>query len=372
MRRKWSGSIVVTLTWLVGLSGEVTADDTVIYRDIKSGKIVRRDGQIVTESPAGIVLVSGLVQKKEFVPVTAIEDMRFDNEPAELLQARVFENKRLWQKALDQYQQALREAEKNRAKVRLALPYVEFKILKLQVQLLDQQEATPLQRGELYRQLEQFYKKYPNAWQTLECLELMGQLRLRDGLAVDDVLKELGQLREKHKDQPELVGRVNLFEARALLQQAQNYLQNQPDKAKAIYQQARQSLENLLKTAKEPSLRQEILVSLVECKAALGQLKEAEADLAQLEKEAQDARTRALLHLGRGDIYRLSKRFRDAMWEYLWVDVVYNQDRELTARALYWLIEVFRQLGDEEKAKNCQERLLNEYKDTLWAKRLSK
>ncbi|GBD36736.1 hypothetical protein HRbin36_01864 [bacterium HR36] len=344
------------------------AQDRITYRDPKTGKTVNREGSIIAESPGGITFVWGLDARKEYIPITAIEDVRFSTEPPEVLQARAAENKQQWQKALDAYQQALRGA----GKAKLALPYIEFKILKLRALLMDQQEGDPLQRGELYRQLEQFHKKYPNAWQTLECLEIMGQLRLRDGLPADEVLAELRAIREKFKNQAELVGRVDLFEARALLQQAQSYLQNQPDKAKEIYNQAHQSLEKLLKTASDRSLRQEILISLVECKAALGQVKQAEATLAQLEKEAQDVRTKALVYLGRGDVYRLSGRWRDAMWEYLWVDVVYNQDRELVARALYWLVEVFRKLGDEEKAKACQDRLLAEYKDTLWAKRLSK
>lgn len=371
MRRLRVLCVVLAGAWLAGFAGPIGADDRVIYRDAKSGKIVTREGRIVAESPGAVTLIWGLDQRKELIAVTALQDIRYDAEPSEVGQARIAENKQQWQKALGYYQQALVEVKKAR-KSEGAAQYIEFKILKLRVLLLEQQEADPLKRGELYRELEQFHKKYPNAWQTLECLELMGQLRLRDGLSVDNVLNEMRALRDKFKTQAELVGRVNLFEARALLQLAQAYLKSQPDKAKELYAQAGQSLENLLKSASDRNLRQEILISLVESKAALGQLKEAEKYLAQLEKEAQDVRTKALLHLGRGDVYRLSGRVRDAMWEYLWVDVVYNQERDLTARALFWLVEVFRKLGEEEKAKVCQERLLNEYKDTIWAKRLEK
>lgn len=345
------------------------AQDRVTYRDPKTGKVITREGSVIAESPGGITFVWGLDARKEYIPVTDVQDIRFATEPPEVLQARNYENKQQWQKALAAYEQARSSTGKD---AKWALPYIEFKILKLRALLMDQEETDPLKRGELYRQLEQFHRKYPNAWQTLECLELMGQLCLRDGLPADEVLKELRSLREKFKNQADLVGRIDLFEARALLQQAQSYLQNQPDRAKELYQQARSSLDKLFKTAADRNLRQDILISLVECKAALGQLKEAESDLAQLEKEAQDVRTKALVHLGRGDVYRLSNRPRDAMWEYLWVDVVYNQDRDLVGRALFWLVDVFRKLGDEEKAKACQERLLTEYKDTVWAKRLSK
>ncbi|MCS7168126.1 MAG: tetratricopeptide repeat protein [Gemmatales bacterium] len=368
LRRWWRSGLIIA--WLIVFTGTAAGQvqDRVTYRDPKTGKLVTREGNIMAESPGGITFVWGLDARKEFIPVTALEDIRFAAEPPETLQARAAEAKQQWQKALDFYQQALRGA----GKAKMAVPFIEFKILKLRSLLMEQQETDPLQRADLYRQLEQFHKRYPNAWQTVECLELMGQLRLRDGLPVDEVLAELRAVRDKYQNQAELVGRVNLFEARALVQQAQGYLQNQPDKALEIYKQARASLEKLMQTTTDRNLRQEILVSLVECKAALRQHKEAEADLALLEKEAQDPRTKALVHLARGDIYRLSERIRDAMWEYLWVDVVYNQDRDLVARALYWLVDVFRKLGDEEKAKACQERLLNEFRDTVWAKRLGK
>jgi len=65
----------------------------------------------------------------------------------------------------------------------------------------------------------------------------------------------------------------------------------------------------------------------------------------------------------------MNGQHRDAMWDYLWVDVIYNQDREATARALYHLIGVFIALGDKDKADQTRDRLKKEYGDTRYGRR---
>ena len=48
---------------------------------------------------------------------------------------------------------------------------------------------------------------------------------------------------------------------------------------------------------------------------------------------------------------------REAMWAYLWVEVVYNQDKEEVAKALARLAEVFKQLGDEDRERAYHDRM---------------
>lgn len=59
-----------------------------------------------------------------------------------------------------------------------------------------------------------------------------------------------------------------------------------------------------------------------------------------------------------GELYLAAKKPRDAMWAYLWVEVVYNQDRDEVAKAMIRLAEVFAEQGDEERAKTYREKLL--------------
>lgn len=61
-----------------------------------------------------------------------------------------------------------------------------------------------------------------------------------------------------------------------------------------------------------------------------------------------------------GKYYVEKGQFKDARWEFLWVDVVYNQDKNEHAKALYYLNQVFTQLGDLERAQECREILLTD------------
>ncbi len=49
---------------------------------------------------------------------------------------------------------------------------------------------------------------------------------------------------------------------------------------------------------------------------------------------------------------------RDARWQFLWVEAVYNQDHEEVVKALARLVEVFEKLGDKEHASQYREKLL--------------
>ena len=58
-----------------------------------------------------------------------------------------------------------------------------------------------------------------------------------------------------------------------------------------------------------------------------------------------------------GDVYFAKGQKRDAMWSYLWVDVVYNQDRGEQLKAMTRLIRIFEADNDKEKAQMYKEKL---------------
>jgi hypothetical protein len=73
--------------------------------------------------------------------------------------------------------------------------------------------------------------------------------------------------------------------------------------------------------------------------------------------KTKDAAVRATGYALMGELYLAAKKPREAMWALLWVEVVYNQDREEVAKALARLTEVFRQLGDEDRERAYQDRM---------------
>ena len=74
-----------------------------------------------------------------------------------------------------------------------------------------------------------------------------------------------------------------------------------------------------------------------------------------------DSDVKALARNTLGDYYRAKGEGEKAFWEYLWVDVHYNQDREELSRALYNLSKLFAEVRqDRVRAKECLDRLCDE------------
>ena len=73
--------------------------------------------------------------------------------------------------------------------------------------------------------------------------------------------------------------------------------------------------------------------------------------------KAADPSLKALGYNVLGDVYFAKGQNRDAMWSYLWVDVVYNQDRGEHLKAMTRLIRVFDKDADKEKSQLYKEKL---------------
>jgi hypothetical protein len=73
--------------------------------------------------------------------------------------------------------------------------------------------------------------------------------------------------------------------------------------------------------------------------------------------KATDLSLKALGYNVLGDLYLAQKKPREAMWSYLWVDVVYNQDRGEHLKAMTRLIKIFKEANDTEKAQLYTEKL---------------
>jgi hypothetical protein len=65
-----------------------------------------------------------------------------------------------------------------------------------------------------------------------------------------------------------------------------------------------------------------------------------------------------------GELYLAADKPRDAMWAFLWVEVVYRQDRDEVAKALVRLAECFRLQNDEERMNAYRDKLRT-YRGTL-------
>lgn len=84
------------------------------------------------------------------------------------------------------------------------------------------------------------------------------------------------------------------------------------------------------------------------------------AETAAIEAEigkTKDPAVRAAGYGTLGELYLAADKPREAMWNFLWVEVVYNQDRDEVIKALVRLADVFRLQGDEARATAYREKV---------------
>jgi tetratricopeptide (TPR) repeat protein len=331
--------------------------------------IVTRTGTVQAENAAKVTFLGQNGQKTD-IKNSDIVEIQYDGEPDEAASGRVAENKKAYDQALPSYVEALKKVPKDN---KLAATNLEFKVAKMLTQQADAGAVDA--RAKAIDALRKFKDAHPDARQTVEALDMLSRLLVMDGKPADEVVKAFQTLRAKHAENKEISNRCDLFESQLLLQEGQLLLKDRADEAKNKYTQAQTKLTAMLQGAeKADALR--VRIGLAECKAALGKQEEAIKDIETVYKEAgDDNNLKAAVHLGRADCFRLNKQFREAMWDYLWVDVVYNQDREQQARALFYLQECFDGLKDSDptatsKAKDARDRLQNDprLKDTRYQK----
>ena len=58
-----------------------------------------------------------------------------------------------------------------------------------------------------------------------------------------------------------------------------------------------------------------------------------------------------------GELYLASKRPRDALWAFMWVETVYNQDKDEVLKAMVRLTQIFKGTMDEEHEKLYREKI---------------
>jgi hypothetical protein len=84
---------------------------------------------------------------------------------------------------------------------------------------------------------------------------------------------------------------------------------------------------------------------------------EAVAAIEKLISDTKDPVARSCGYAILGELYLAYKAPRDAMWSYLWVDAVYNQDKDEQVNAVNRLIEIFELLKEKDRVEQFTDRL---------------
>lgn len=79
--------------------------------------------------------------------------------------------------------------------------------------------------------------------------------------------------------------------------------------------------------------------------------------LQDLVDATKDPAVKAVGHNLLGEVCLLAEKPREAMWNYLWVEVVYNHDRDEVVKAMTRLVKSFEAQGDADRAATYRDKL---------------
>ncbi len=233
--------------------------------------------------------------------------------------------------------------------------HVEYKIAMLRVRQVQEDGDAP---DKAVAKLKDFAKKHPNAWQINNVYQTLGRMQVDAGDydGAEDTYTKLANLdglsEESHMDarmlaiQAKIQGGKHDEAKRDVLE-----LEKQLPKGSRFHARAR--------VAEAECLVAESQKFKGKNEQARSKLFDQATDLVRgVIKESNDKYVKAVGHNTLGYCYLEQGKPKEAMWDFLWVDVVYNQDRVQHAKALYHLWDLFTKDGDAPRAQECREALL--------------
>ncbi len=210
------------------------------------------------------------------------------------------------------------------------------------------------------RQLNSFVHDHPNSFHYLDACEMMGDLLMADG-RFESAEKQYAELAKA--PWPDYKMRADVSVGRSL--QAQN------KHAEAI-----QKFDAALALADEGADAQNQKLAATLGKAvSIAETGKANDAIGTIEKVIRDAdpqqkALQARAHLALGKCLEKAGRTKEALWAYLYVDIIYNTVPEVHAEALAHLVPLWKEVGQDERSREARETLQHRYPNSRWAKEM--
>ena len=319
----------LAMTIITAFTATAHAQDKVKYRERGS-----RTGELTATGKVENESVAGLKVGNKTIPSGDIIDVQFDV-PGEL---KLDYNRALGEEAKNPAN-AVKELEAllkvQRVKDSKSLRrHFEYKIATIAAGRADD-SAEAMQKA--VEALAKFRKDHPDSWQVVPVTRLLGRLLTSKETPDPDAARKVYDDLAAAKDAPADVRHECTFLVIDILLQ----------QGKAEEVLAR------LKTLPPSDAR----VKVYEIGARPGP---AEAVVKQLEEfidKTADAGLKAAAYNMIGDVYRRDpKAKKDALYAYLKVDLLYNQDPAESQKAMQRIADLFQELKDEDRAKKYREK----------------
>jgi len=341
------GLIVLAVpNWSIGQSASST--DVVRYYDRKNNKEARAVGE-VQESAAGAKVVAGgktiTISPADIIAVDYGKLDGLKETPAEL---RTLESRETPAKLRGIYTEILKKGVNDTKAKR----YLEYRESAYAIRVADSKmgDEFKAEAGPTIAKLATFRNTYADSWEVWPMSRAAARLQAEMGNYSEaaSTLASLG----KNKNLPnDLKLEARLAEVEVLFRSG--------DSA------ANTALAELSKTAGFPptgSLREKLNIYKAAAEAAQSKVAGSKPDAAVKSIETiitstNDPSVKAAGHNALGELYLMSNLHRDAMWEFLWVETVHNQDREELIKAVARLGTVLDLVGDKDRAESYRKKL---------------
>jgi tetratricopeptide (TPR) repeat protein len=339
-------AVIALLSGLVLVSQSAFSEQVRYYDPLKKA-VVTVSGKIEKEEPAKVTIQPTIGAKKD-IPAEDIVDITYDLTAFEYKLAGSRETsantatdpakrRDALAEAISSFEAVLPKVDATSAGGR----HVKFKIAQLKARLA---QENPDQVDPAIQALTEFKTNFPNGWQVFHSSRLLASLLMAK--------QEYLEAQKTYDDLAQLPGISKTIKQECAMMAAQALT-----KAKR-YAEAEKRLQDTLRDLPPTDPQaSKVKVYLSACKAGTGQLDEAVKELEGIIARVADPNLKALAYNTLGDCYLADNRPRDAMWQFLWVDIVYNQDRAEHARAVEQLAKIFEEQNDEEKAKTYKDKL---------------
>jgi hypothetical protein len=345
------GVVMLVLTAVVldsaGRGQPAAGPDKVYYRDKKDGTVRSTEGEL-KPTPAGLQVVSAGKVVLTVSPADVVRVIPGDlpglDRLKDVLPLITLEEKKEWEKArvsyLDQKKKLGSPADRTRR-------YLEYKVALTTAKVADEtreEDGWKEKAEEAVRLLELFLAEYKSGWEVWPAGRTLARLQSDLGKH-PDAAATWGRL-AKSPDVPADLQRDAAFHEVDCLLRGRRFTD------------ASARLGELAKAGAGGPIAERAAIYQLALKAAAA---EAPLDaVGPVEKaigESKDPVVRATGYSVLGELFLAGGKPRDAMWSFLWVETVYSQDKDLVARAMARLIEIFRQQNDEDRVRAYTDRL---------------
>jgi tetratricopeptide (TPR) repeat protein len=340
------------LAVLLLVSAQASAIDVVV----RTGG--QRDGGKITKSTKTEVTITKQVGGDTVVPVNEIVSIEWDGAPATMALGRASLAAGQLDSAEKQLQQALTEsAGSDNAGLRGDLDFMLARVFALRA-MADASKA-----ADAAAKLKAFLGSNRDHYRTFDAQLLSGDVALAAGDYPAAIAAYTNVAGAPWKDY-QMAAQIG--QGRVLL------AQNNIDGAKKEFDAVASAPAD---TPAQKSRRLEALLGQARCLQAQQQYQPAVEALDKVidESTAADTRIQAEAYVRQGDCYAaLGGSPKDAIMAYLHVDVIpaLSKESDLHAESLYHLSQLWKQAGQEERARDAAETLRGQYPESAWAKKL--